>query len=303
LPKLDLKTLIYPTEEVMSNDKENCFVVLDNTRTPTKKPAACDRLANSPKTLFPSTPDKLKAREEAAQKKKEETTEKRKLKAKTELELAKTRSQDPNLSDRRSHTNYDEEVVLIADAEPSLVVVIDNTRTPTKKPVACERLANSPKTLFPSTPDKLKAREEAAQKKKEETTEKRKLKAKAELELAKTRSQDPNLSDRRSQTDYEKEIVLMPTAETSLVVVIDNTRTPTKKPVACERLANSPKTLFPSTPDKLKAREEAAQKKKEENTEKRKLKAKTELELAKTRSQDPNLSDRRSQTDYEKEIV
>jgi len=66
----------------MSEQKENTVIeIIDNSKTPTKKNAAANRLANSPKTLFPSTPEKLKLREELAQKKK--TRERRSKKTKS----------------------------------------------------------------------------------------------------------------------------------------------------------------------------------------------------------------------------
>jgi len=73
-----------------SEEKENIAVleIIDTTKTPTKKPAAANRLANSPKTIFPSTPEKLKKREELAQNRKQEVVEKRVLKAKAEYQLA-----------------------------------------------------------------------------------------------------------------------------------------------------------------------------------------------------------------------
>jgi len=88
-----------------------------------------------------------------------------------------------------------------------VIEIIDNTKTPTKKPKVANRLGNSPKTLFPSTPEKIKQREDLAEAKKKEATEKRITKAKQELEVAKKRSEDPNLADRRAKTDYQKEIV------------------------------------------------------------------------------------------------
>jgi hypothetical protein len=61
--------------------------------------------------------------------------------------------------------------------------------------------------LFPSTPDKLKRREEVAEQRKKEDTEKRVSKAKHELEVAHKRAEDPNLADRRAKTDYNAEVV------------------------------------------------------------------------------------------------
>jgi hypothetical protein len=81
------------------------------------------------------------------------------------------------------------------------LIEVDVNRTPGKAPRIAKRLQNSPKTLFPSTPEKLQQRQEkAAEVRKVRFTvrelysflqslfEERVAKAHAEVELAKKRS-------------------------------------------------------------------------------------------------------------------
>jgi len=70
-------------------------------------------------------------------------------------------------------------------------IEVDVNRTPTKAPRVAKRLENSPKTLFPSTPEKRQERQEKAQEKRQNLHNERVAKAHAEVELAKKRAAAP----------------------------------------------------------------------------------------------------------------
>eukprot|EP01126_Amoeba_proteus_P059476 TRINITY_DN7770_c0_g1_i5.p1 TRINITY_DN7770_c0_g1~~TRINITY_DN7770_c0_g1_i5.p1 ORF type:complete len:124 (-),score=26.94 TRINITY_DN7770_c0_g1_i5:170-541(-) len=71
----------------------------------------------------------------------------------------------------------------------SEVIEVDITRSPNKAPPAvAKRLESSPKTLFPSTPEKRQHRQEHAALVRKNLFETKTEKAKAEVEKAKTRA-------------------------------------------------------------------------------------------------------------------
>eukprot|EP01128_Nolandella_sp_AFSM9_P010064 TRINITY_DN684_c0_g1_i2.p1 TRINITY_DN684_c0_g1~~TRINITY_DN684_c0_g1_i2.p1 ORF type:complete len:232 (-),score=83.87 TRINITY_DN684_c0_g1_i2:92-697(-) len=176
---------------------------------------------DSPKTLFPSTPEKNQERQEKAASTRKNLWEAKVSKAQAELQRA------------------NELAAQKKESEVIEVPVFNTSNKIARLPSVHQRLVNSPKTIYPGSPAKSQARQEKAAAIRKELWEERASKSKAEVAKGKKMAADKKGSG-------------------VIEVTISTPSKPGRLPSFHQRLVASPKTLFPSTPEKNQERQEKA---------------------------------------------